>query len=220
MICKGHADISTVFPGWVIVQHFPALGHYISNNGASDHCWQETRDSLCRSFWSNCGGVLDKGDVTAKLRLLKRTALPRLQFVCPRWAFTATRARALDHTQRKMIMIILATKKQSGEDSDRFFRRRDLEAGRVARREGLWSHDWVNKLLSWSDHLARPRNALNPVARLYKEQDSAWLQLQRLQFVSAARSLFAGGTGTRLLAQPPAARWECSLHSALDWIQR
>ena len=220
LIPRGNPEASSTFGEWQVVQHFPVLGHLISDNNASEQCWQLTKEALWRSFWRNSGALEGKGGTSQKLRLLQRCTHPRLQSVATRWAFTAVRAQAIDWTQRKMVSRILRIPKPTDMSIASYYRRRDQVVSQACREMGYWSTDWCTKLLNWSDHLRRPRNGHSPAARLFLEQDSVWLQLRRLPFTSTTRSLLAGGTGTRSLAEAPKKRWEGSLDAAFNWRGR
>ena len=220
MVCKGNPDADLVLPGWTSTTCFRGLGHIISNDGATEDCWRNARDAMWGSFWANSAAVLNSKDVGSKLRLLNRVTRPKLDYVCSRWPFTRKRADALDHTQRRMTGLCLNLKRSSDQSAESYFSQRDQLVGSPVRKEGRWSHRWCNLLLTWQDHILRDRNKDDLPGPIYRVQDSLWLQAQRLPFVSATRSLLAGGTGTRLLAEAPKARWEESTDRALDFVQR
>ena len=84
---------------------------------------------------------------------------------------------------------------------------------------GKWSLMWADRLLRWNDHLMCERNSWSWAAKLLVAQDSAWVRLQRAQFVCAARTLLAGATGTRIIAARPRPRWDESVDVALAQLQ-
>ena len=220
LVCKGHPDRGVEIDGWDEVQDFKGLGHIISADSSTTVCWQEARDAAWTSFWRNSGAILNKRDTNGSLSLLKKVTRPRLEFVWTRWPFIRTRAEALDFTQRKMTALCLRVPKDPNESSDRYFRRRADLVGRTCKQQGRWSQEWATALLNWSDHLERERNQRDWPSVLYHTQDMTWLQNLRAAFVSSFRTLWGGGTGTRLLAEAPKQRWDASLDAALQWAQR
>ena len=106
-----------------------------------------------------------------------------------------------------------------GERPKEYFDRRDAVCADLAIKTGKWSKLWCHRLLTWGDHLQRPRNASSWAYKLFHTQDASWLRLQRLPFICSTRSLDAGATNTRLLAERPKPRWEEALDKALAFVQ-
>ena len=171
------------------------------------------------SFWCNAGAMQAKGAVSQKLILLQRATLPRLKYCCPRWAFSHQRARDVERIQHKMISYCINFPRNPSEGRRAYFNRRDAFCRETAVKCGLWSKVWANQILHWHDHIVRPRNGASWAAKVLKVQDRDWIRQQRLPWVCAARSLDAGGTGTRLLAERPKARWDEATHAALAYLQ-
>ena len=220
MVCKGHPDTGTAIGGWKETYSFKGLGHLISNDGSADTCWQSVRVSMWVSFRSNSGAFINRRDVSAKITLLNRVTRPKLEFTCTRWPSTRKLAEAIDHTQRRMLALCLSLRRSAGQTDSQYFRQRDQLVGALIKTHGRWSHTWCNQLLNWYDHLKRDRNSSDLPGPVFSVQDTHWLQMMRIPFVSSTRSLFAGGTGTRLLAEAPKIRWEDSTDRALEWLQR
>ena len=201
MSCKGALDVT--IPEWKACQTFPVLGHLLSPENSTVACWSETKKALWRSFWRNAG-VLDRcTTLDRKLILLRRCTLPRLEFVCPRWPFSLQRAAEITSLQVKMISKLARIPKNRGEIPKEYFNRRDQECQDIAVRCGAWAKIWCHKLLNWGDHLERDRNSRSWAYRLYHTQNASWLQACRAQFVCATRTIWAGATNTRLLAERP-----------------
>ena len=215
--CEGAPDEQHI--GWQKRDHFPVLGHIVSLENSTSECWRVTRKAMWSSFWKNAGALDTATNTAKKLALLRRWTLPRLEFVMPRWAFTKDRANDLDKLQLKMISKLVRITRDRAEDRKSYFGRRDQVCETLAEQSGRWSVLWADRLLRWSDHLRRERNAGSWASKLLRTEDAAWLRLQRLPFVCAARSLLAGATATRVLAERPKARWEEALDAALAHAQ-
>ena len=85
----------------------------------------------------------------------------------------------------------------------------------LARQRGLWGVEHARRVVSWSDHLKRPRNELSLAAILYSYHDATWLE--------SRRQCSRGGTmrpGTRTDAGPVFARWDESVIKALEFLNR
>ena len=159
-----------------------------------------------------------KKSVDARLKLLNRAVLPIILFRAPRWPFTIKRAERLDRTQFRMCLKIIAPARLPEDSQQTYNARCRSIVGGVVAKAGRWSEFWATYLINWSEHLSRPANRMSPAAQLWCVQDSLWLESMRMAFVSLHRTLQAGGTGTRRLAEAPKARWEASTEVAIDWL--
>ena len=114
MVCEG-GEVGNC-EGWKHTDQFLVLGHTLSRNGSTRPCWEKTRRAMWTSFWSNAGALSSKAPLAKKLCLLKRSTLPRLEYVLPRWLLAPQRAKELNHIQARMISLLLRLPKDSGED--------------------------------------------------------------------------------------------------------
>ena len=73
------------------------------------------------------------------LRRIQRFVLPVLRYRFPRWTFYKSLALKLDRVQRRMISIVLATKRIEGEDLNVFYRRRAKLATAEQKSQRAWS---------------------------------------------------------------------------------
>ena len=81
-----------------------------------------------------------------------------------------------------MIAVLEDTQPRPHEETDDYFRRRSLSAGRVAAKLGRWSHRWANAIRTWLDHLIRQHDLHAFSFRFFKFRESAWLELQRQSY--------------------------------------
>ena len=94
-----------------------------------------------------------------KMRLLDKATKPILLFRISRWPFQSTRAHQLDAVQRRMLAIPMGMRVADGQDPAVFRRLRAKEAAKMQAQVGKWSALWASKVVSWHEHLERPRNA-------------------------------------------------------------
>ena len=99
-----------------------------------------------------------------------------------RWAFTITRAKALDTMQRRMLHIILGLRILADESPEYFIRRRARITTQFQEKIGFWSVRWAMSISNWSDHLARDRNAASWPAMLSKLRTPDELAIRRAEF--------------------------------------
>ena len=142
-----------------------------------------------------------------QLKLLGRCILPVGSFRMSRWPPQRTVATSLDAMQAKMLAIASNMQRRPDEDGLSFLRRRGRYARTLARRHGLWSQHWHNRVLNWDAHL--DRHSDHPATAIRDWHDSKWLMLQRL--LSGSSSIFAGKTGTRATSGKVQPRWQESI---------
>ena len=73
----------------------------------------------------------------------------------PRWTFYKSLALKLDRVPRRMISIVLATKRIEGEDLNVFYRRRAKLATAEQKSQRAWSEVWAGCVVSWGEHVLR-----------------------------------------------------------------
>ena len=140
-----------------------------------------------------------------RLQLINRAALPILDFKCSRWPYQTQIASEVDTLQRRMLAIAQRLPRQASKDDCAYFRRRASVASAAARAAGLWSRRWANRVLSWSDHLQRPRNSSSWAAKTLPHRNASWRQSLR---ASLGTSVFGGTLGTRSQSGKVHVRWD------------
>ena len=85
-------------------------------------------------------------------------------------------------------------------------------ANHALKKIGFWGDVWSKRLHKWFEHLCRHKDSW--VARLMHTRGREWLWTQRALFPSAARSLDAGRTATRMRASKVHTRYE---EGAVAW---
>ena len=185
------------------------LGHHISNNGSIAADFHSTTTAMWNALYANLHAGLSTAPLSAKVRFLESCVRSSGSYHWSRWPFQPTYAKRIDSLQTHMIAVLENHQPRDHEDTDDFFRRRSLSAGRVAARVGRWSHRWANSIVSWSQHLIRQHDLHAFSSRIYKYRGSAWLELQRQSF-----NYFR--TGTRVTHEKVCARWQDTVEPAKD----
>ena len=172
---------------------------------------------MWRAFWANCAmHRLRDVPLRQRLRMLDRSVLPVFDYRCSRWPPAATLEGRIDTCQRRMVSLLMRVPRQAGEEAPAFFRRRAREAKDLCRQRRWWSHRHCTRVLSWREHLERPRNRRSWAAQLLHWQGERWLQNRRTQLNSY--SVHAGRTDTRLAARRPRQRWHDGARFALEHV--
>ena len=176
---------------------------------------------MWRAYWAN---PLSKNasHLTAddRIRLLKRSTAPLLDFRCQRWAPQTQIAKELDRHQVKMIASLLRLPYLEGERPEDYVRRRGRLAARLAQSHGPWSRRWFQRVLSWDEHLARPRNRHLWAAKLRSYHDRDWFIFRRSMFAPSVASRHspasatAGRTDTRSGQAKVHMRWHDGIEYA------
>ena len=135
-----------------------------------------------------------------------------ITYKCTRWPYQKQLAKELDKMQNKMIASLVREPRIPDESSGDYVRRRSTSANALSRRAGKWSRIWGSRVISWEEHMKRPRNGDSLCARLYEFYGASWLQDQRLLHGTSAVS---GRTRTRVSEQRwVAQRWQLGVQYA------
>ena len=129
-----------------------------------------------------------------KLHFLEACVKRVGSFRWSRWPYQKTQAKLLDQIQTHMLAILFPTAAAPGEIPNDYFRRRSLNAGRLAASQGRWGATWAAQVRSWHDHVTRGHDAGTWAKHIYKFHDSNWLTAQRL---CSCRGLETSRTNTR-----------------------
>ena len=130
-------------------------------------CLENTIGQMWKAFFANCvGKVAKKMSCAVRIKLLARAVLPILRCRWSRWAFTLSRADTLNGLQNRMVGIILDVRVLPGEAAADYARRRAGFTASVVRFTGRWGQLWARAVVSWAEHLERPRNAETWAAKL------------------------------------------------------
>ena len=162
----GH-DPGILATPWNVSSTFVALGHHLTATGSIHCCVDTTIKQLWACFWKNIGGKdLAQIPIKYKLLLMQRSLEPLLRYKMARWPFQDTVAKRLDALQRRMIGIALHIAKRTDETPEDYVRRRGRAAGAYQTSSTAWSVLWAKLVLSWRDHILRPRNKESWAAKL------------------------------------------------------
>ena len=99
-----------------------------------------------------------------------------------------------------MVAVLLGLKMWPGEDIGEFVRRRMTEAGRVCRRQRLWSERVAQRIVNWDAHLRRG-HCSSWASQAYAWRNSSWYRARRV--VAGSASVWAGRLGLRESAGRP-----------------
>ena len=180
----GH-DPGTLSPSWNISPVFIALGHHLTATGSIQLCVDTTIKQLWACFWKNIGGRdLAKIPIKYKLVLMQRSLEPLLRYKMARWPFQETVAKRLDKLQRRMIGIALHVAKREDETPEQYVRRRGRTAAAHQTSFTSWSVLWARLIVSWHDHILRPRNQGSWATRLTDVKSPEELAWRRACFAS------------------------------------
>ena len=172
-------------------------------------CFTNTKKSLWRAFWGNCGHRSFKHAAANLKRVpLDRACKPVLSFRCSRWPPQPVIARELDRVQSKMAAVMLCAKRREGEAVDIYIKRRNRAAAEFSRESGLWSKHWFERALEWDAHVRRGHNPYSWPTLLANFHGEDWLEEQRML-------TNFHGTQTRRQAGRPAMRW----HEGINFAQ-
>ena len=175
------------------------------------------------SFFANFAGAsIKKAPTSSKTKCIERAVRPMISFRCSIWPPQKQIAKELDAVQRKMISIACPIRRDYGEDSEQYARRKGRHASSLAKVAGLWSKHWFDRALSWDEHVQRNRSGCKWNNSLRAFHDSNWLQECRASFLQSTSTmlnpwtLFAGRTGTRAAASKVQPRWQEAVQKARD----
>ena len=209
---------------WPLCHTFVALGHVLKDDGSIRNCWQNTRQSMWKAFWSNSGSRTARQLSDAqRLLLLQKSVVPPLQYRCSRWPPQRMIANELDAIQRKMIANVQRIPRYPGEDVGDFVKRRGRAAAHTCRISGPWSHKWFRRCLDWNEHLERPRNGHSWPAQLLHFRDRQWFIERRASLLPAdcgSASCVAGRTSTRAIHGCVHTRWHDGIEFAKQQISK
>ena len=110
-----------------------------------------------------------------------------------------------------MLSILTKIPQGSHEALADWFKKKKQAGRKAASSIGLWSEIWRKRVLEWDQHVIRSADRDSILAVLRHWHDSAWLQQQRLAWVSdrgGRNTPFAGRLGTRAYSAQPQPRWE------------
>ena len=145
---------------------------------------------------------LHTSQIAIKQQLLQRAVAPVFAYRCPRWTWSATRAKRLDAIQNVMVAKCLRVAPLPSEDHIGYRIRRSRLASELNRGH-RWSVEWQRRLRSWNDHVNRHHESW--MFRLLAHHNAAWIQEQRrLHGTSASGSR----TCTRTLPGRVATWWQ------------
>ena len=131
------------------------------------------------SFWANLGPPLRTAPAKDKLKFPQTSVRPIGQFKWSRRPSQKTYATVLDRVQTHMLAILFPTAVLLDEPAADFFRRRSVNAGRLASRSGRWSRDWAHAVIRWHDYVARGNDARVWCKHIDEHRSGAWLQQRR-----------------------------------------
>ena len=214
MPCKDSIGQTHDLTRWPVVSSFKCLGHILSNDASIRPCFKATRRGMWKAFWANCGhSSFRAAPVQVKLDLLNRSCAPLLSYRCSRWPPQRRVAQELDQLQGKMVSILLRMPRRPGEAINEYCRRRNREAAKKCKKVGLWSLHWFKRAVAWDRHIQRGHNPFSWPSLLHEFHDASWLEHQR-----HCQNL--RGTGTRVSAGRPHARWNEGIAFASRRLQQ
>lgn len=154
MPVAGYGDVEEFSERWTLVSGFKVLGHRIQSSGAIDVCWDYTLKAAWRQFWGNIGRpAFRKFDVSLKRKRLESLVLSVIRFRLSRWPFCASKAKALDVVQRKMVGHILNFKFSPALSVEANLRRKQRLVSETI--QVRWSRIWASSVVKWSEHVSR-----------------------------------------------------------------
>ena len=181
------------------------LGHWLARDGTPWACWEQTQVLVWQSFFRAAGHAsASKLAARPKLRALRSNTTPALLFRSTRWPLGPTLCAMIDRLHRTMVSSLVHVRRVPGEEAHSYFRRK-AAAAKTAIGDLTWSRVAARRVISWVEHLDRPRNASTWPAVVYKWHGESWLQERRLA-ANSSRSL-GGALGCRLSGGHPPVRY-------------
>ena len=208
----GYGDVEEFDGRWKLVSQFRALGHIIRSDASVDTCMQATLKAAWRQFWANIG----KPDFRAfqlgmKLCRLKALVFPVINFRLSRWPFSASKAKQLDRTQRKMVGVLVNVCIKADESRESFWRRRNALVSACIPRNDKWSVVWAKRVKTWSDHVDR-----NSCGACWASNIAQFCTPVDL---SVRRTLNYNRPAVRAVAGFTSLRWYESVSRANEWLE-
>ena len=198
---------------WPVVSEMEVLGHRLQNDCGIEFCFRTTCQSAWKAFFANCCCKdASRLPATVKISILKRAVEPVLRFRWTRWPFRKDHARRLETIQKQMLCIVSGIRPDADEEPAQFVRRRGRAVGELQRQMGSWASTWAFALISWMQHLERPRNASLWSAMLKDLRDPTELDVRR--------AMYSGRPCTRIIPGFMQRRWFESLQLAREWISQ
>ena len=180
LVPRGSLDSPRDEQKWPVLSEFPALGHILQDNGDVRACWTQTKRSMWRAFFGNCGArAAGHLDLSTRCKLLQRSVAPCLNYRNTRWPPHQQLCREVDQLQRKMLASLMRIPMLPGERPEIFARRRNRTVSARCKENGLWSIDHCRRVTEWRDHILRPANANSWAAMLYEYRGSQWPMKRR-----------------------------------------
>ena len=179
------ADYSNVPPRWNPSDSMLVLGHTIYSNAGIRAEWRRMRARMWGVFWKNSGlKNLAGANWETKVSLLLRTVLMTVSWLFCRWPYQKGVATQLDSLQSRMLSILTKIPQGPHESLADWFKKKKQAGRKAASSIGLWSEIWRKRVLEWDQHVIRSADRNSILAVLRHWHDSAWLQQQRLAWVS------------------------------------
>ena len=201
---------------WPLAAEADVLGHVLCSDASPWPCWRRTEKSMWASFWKNCVGQSARGlGLAQRSRMLNRSVRPILTFRNTRWPWTRTLADSQNRTQKRMVAYFIHIQRLPSETLQSWHRRRMRKVAEIARQQGTWGTLHAQRVIDWSEHLQRERNAQSLAANLYSWHDHVWLQNRRLDPEVGTGAM---RPGTRALPGPVMKRWDEALADAKEFL--
>ena len=182
--------------GWELVSQMPCLGHSLSSDAGIGTEFDNITGKMWAAFFANCKPSIGAVTLRKRLQLLNSFVVPIASFRWSRWPFSVGYAKQIDQTQVHMVSILMDLPPVEGEGAEDFFRRRNLQAGRLAAQTGRWSELWAMSVRNWANHVDRGHDEAAWSTQIYNTRSREWLAAQRLLHV---RGSHASRTRTRVL---------------------
>ena len=137
LACSDCPDASPDSANWPMLEEFPCLGHTLEGNAGIRACFTNTKRSMWKAFWGNCGHrVMRQAPVSMKCKLLDRACRSILSYRCSRWPPQPRIAQELDRVQSKMVAAIQRIPRASEETAAEYVTRRNKTAARKCKELG------------------------------------------------------------------------------------
>ena len=163
-----------------------------------------------RQLWANRGKPIFKSfRVRLKMKRLNALVFPILNFRLSRWPFSVTKAKRLDHLQRKMVGIVCGVRLLAGESFEVYWRRRNRFISELIGRN-TWSSIWAKRVSTWHDHVQR-----NTLGFCWSTQLS---DCNTHEFLEARRHDNCGRPHVRSVSGWASARWYESVPVAIKYL--